>query len=32
VRRNTIFAILLLLAAIALAGVLGVMNVSRILH
>lgn len=31
-RRNTIFAIVLLLAAIALAGVLGVINVTRILH
>lgn len=31
-RRNTIFAIVLLLAAIALAGVLGVVNVSHILH
>lgn len=31
-RRNTIFAIVLLLAAIALAGVLGVMNVTRILR
>lgn len=31
-RRNTIFAIVLLLAAIALAGVLGVINVTHILR
>jgi hypothetical protein len=30
-RRNTIFAVALLLAAIALAGVLGVMQVSHVL-
>lgn len=31
-RRNTLIAIVLLLAAITLAGVISVMNVSRILH
>lgn len=31
-RRNTIFAIVLLLAAILLAGILGVINVTQILR